>query len=347
MVKIAELWAGRLYGTNTGNLFFQFKQTENKIQGVVRFNDPIYGLAVYDIEGTFDEKLTLHGTPREVAKNVELGEVDVIAYLTPDGNLRGSWESTLGTAGTFDAFPHHVGPSEQDQSKKADIPEQIFNKTIQLGSIRIFKNDVQQIIKIIRSDFNFGRAIVTFSQRGSEATKYAEDFVSELSSLGDLRALKITIQEPEAYGINRVVVVELSENGPNEVRVSGINESWVVGKAESISKELEKYRNNLVTNYKKFGLTLNQFIFLAMLVVLPEISSITYRASFVAIVLVLLFILFKLHIKFIPNTLILLSGQKAGFLNRAWPSIISWMIAASSSIFAAWVYHLLTKTGKP
>jgi hypothetical protein len=347
MVKIAELWAGRLYGTNTGNLFFQFKQTATNIKGIIRFNDPLYGLAVYDIEGTFDEKLILHGKPKAAARNVELGEVDVIAYLTPDGNLKGSWESTLGTAGTFDAFPHHVGPSEQDQSKKAEIPEQVYNKTTQIGSIRIFNNDVQQIIKIIRSDFKVGRAVVTFSQRGSEATKYAEDFESELSSLGDLRALKITIQEPEAYGINRVVVVELSERGPNEVRVSGVNESWVVGKAESISKEIEKYRNNLVTNYKKFGLTLNQFIFLAMLVVLPEITSLAYRAAFVAIVLSLLFILFKIHIKFIPNTLILLSGQKAGFFSRAWPSILSWVIAASSSIFAAWVYHLLTNSGNP
>ena len=48
--------------------------------------------------------------------------------------------------------------------------------------------------------------------------------------LGTLRYLKLLIQEPEAYGINRLAVVELNAAGANEVRVQGVQESWLWGK---------------------------------------------------------------------------------------------------------------------
>ena len=110
MQPLNELWAGRLYGTNTGNLFIQLNQSNQHVKGVVRINDALYGLAIYDFTGTFDEKLNLHCIPRASFRGIELSEVQVIAYLTPEGNLKGTWESTVGTAGTFEAFPHNIGP---------------------------------------------------------------------------------------------------------------------------------------------------------------------------------------------------------------------------------------------
>jgi hypothetical protein len=268
---------------------------------------------------------------------MELGIVTVVASISQDGLLTGDWSSKIGTAGTFNLFPHNL----DDSQSKNDIPEQIFNKTIPIGSLRLFKEDIVNLINFMRKDFTEGRVIVTYSQRGSELTKFADDFINSSDDLNELNYFKAVVQEPEAHGINRVVVVELFVSGTSEIRVSGINESWVLGKAESISQTLKPKQNYFVTTYKKYGLNLNVLIFFSMLVFIPEIVTIENRAIFVSVVFLLLNILLFVHTKIIPNTLIYMQENKPNFFHRAWPTLLSWLVAASSSVTAAYIFMLL------
>ncbi len=339
MANLANRWAGRLYGTNTGNVFLDLTQDEQNISGRLRIMDSIFGVSVYEYTGTIDEEVVLNCTPSQVVDGVGLGEVIVRGRLTEQGSIRGEWESTIGTAGTFEIHPHDINfssPSPQDTN-----PEQIHNKTVQLGSIRLFMDDVVQLVNFIRKDFSNGRVIVTYSQRGSELTKYADDFFEQLDGVDQLNYIKLVIQEPEAHGINRVIVVELVANGNSEIRVSGINESWVLGKAESILQTLKPKQNSLVTTYRKYGLNLNGAIFIAMLIAIPDIDGWKSRAVFVISVFLLLNFLLFVHNKFIPNTAIYLEQDKPSFFKRAWPSILSWFIAVSSSVVAAIIFSIL------
>lgn len=347
MPSLANKWAGQLYGTNTGNLYIELSQEDSSIQGIVRFLDNLHGLALYKFTGSYDNKLNLNCKPLETSTAEDLGDVTIDAILTPEGNLRGTWQSTTGTAGTLVAYPHEIAGKSQDTSKSENIPEQIYNKNIKLGSVRLFSNDVKRLITFLEQDYTIGRAIVTYNVRGSQASKYASDFIRELDSLGEINYLKITIQETEAHGINKVIVLELVEQGISEVKVSGINEAWVIGKAESIAQAIKPRQNILVTTYRKYGLNLNAVILFAMLVVMPEIPDWEDRTIFGITVFILLNILLLIHGKFIPNTKIYLAQDKPSFIKRAWPSILSWVIAASSSLFAAWVLYLLTRNTTP
>ena len=341
MPKLVDKWAGRLYGTNTGNFFIELKQEGENLTGVVRIMDNLYGLSIYDLTGSYRDKLILHCVPRAAPNGQLVGEVTAEAVLTPEGNLKGTWHSTIGTAGTFDAYPHDISPDAQSDKRTQGMPEQIFNKNMPIGSIRLFSEDVKRLIAFIEQDFRIPRSIVTYTVRGSQATKYSDDLLREVETLGEIKYLKISIQEPEAYGINRVVVVEFLENGLSEVRVSGISEAWVLGKAESIAQALRPKQNNLVTTYKKYGLNINAIIFFAMLILIPEVRSWQGRTAFVLCVFLLLTILLWIHGRFIPNTIIYLTGKKPSFFARSWPTIVSWLVATSSSIFAAWVFYLL------
>lgn len=140
-------------------------------------------------------------------------------------------------------------------------------------------------------------------------------------------------------------MIELVANGVSEVRVSGINESWVLGKAESIFQILKPSQNFLVTTYRKYGLNLNIAIFFSMLIVIPDIEGWKSRALFVAVVFLLLNLLLFIHNKLIPNTAIYLEQARPGFIRRAWPSILSWVIAASSSLVAAYIFSILKSGG--
>lgn len=343
MPKLGKLWAGRVYGTNTGNLFLELDTSNGEIAGTVRLMDSAFGLTVYRVTGSFDGTLRLRGEPIEPPAGDKAGSIKATAILTPEGYLRGKWESSIGTAGTFEAYPHDVPPPDQRAAGAAQIPEQLYTSTVTLGAVRLYAKDFFELAHFIRRDFVVGRMIVTYDVRGNEVTKYLEDFQNEAPTLAELRRIKLTIQEPEAHGINKVVVVELNSLGQNEIRVQGINESWVVGKTEAIARMLRTFEKGLVTTYKKFGLTLNQIIFLTMLVLIPAIESLWQRAVFVAVVVLLLGSLFRLHSRFIPSATIYFGEQEPTFLQRSWPSLLSWLIAATASLAAAFVFYWLTR----
>ncbi|MCI0400766.1 MAG: hypothetical protein L0Z68_05640 [Gammaproteobacteria bacterium] len=342
MATLGRLWAGRVYGTNTGNLFAEFDSSAAGVRGTIRLMDAQFGLTVFNVTGSFDGTLRLTGEPTQVPTGVTAGTIEVTATLTPEGHLRGQWTSSIGTAGTFEAYPHDTPPPDQRATGAAAIPEQFFTSNISLGAIRLYAKDLWELVQLIRKDFVVGRPVVTYVIRGSEVTKYFEDFQKEAPALKELGRLKITVQEPEAHGINKVVIFELSSLGQNEIRVQGINESWVVGKAEAIARSLRPFEKGLVTTYKKFGLTLNQIIFFAMLVVIPAIESLWQRGIFVAIVIALLSFLFWLHSRFIPNAVIYLGEHEPTLLQRMWPSLLSWVSAVTASLAAAYVFYLLT-----
>ncbi len=61
--SIGKLWVGKLFGTNTGNLFIEFKETEPGIQGFVRVMDDKFGITVYEVTGAFTDRLRITSKP--------------------------------------------------------------------------------------------------------------------------------------------------------------------------------------------------------------------------------------------------------------------------------------------
>jgi hypothetical protein len=342
MPTLKRLWAGRVFGTNTGNLFLEFDSTDDdKISGTIRFMDSTFGLTVYRVAGSFDGKLLLKGEPAQTPEGADAGLLEITGVLTPEGNLRGGWRSSIGTAGTFEAYPHDVPDRRADDG--VQVPEQIYTSTRTLGALRLYANDFDKLTQFIKEDFIIGRMVVTYSVRNNEVTKYLEDFQKEVPTLGQLRRIKLSIQEPEAHGINKVVVLELNWLGQNEIRVQGINELWVVGKAEAIASILRTFERGLVTTYRKFGLTLNQAIYLAMLILIPAIASLWQRTLFVGVVVLLLAALFQLHSHFIPNATLYFGEKEPTTFQRVWPSLLSWLSAVTASLAAALVFYWLTR----
>ncbi len=344
MATLGKLWAGTIYGTNTGKFFLEMQSSDPAISGTLRLRDADLGIAVYEVEGTFDEKLKLTGKPVQGEEGMVLGELTAEAVLTPEGSLRGTWSTSIGSGGAFEAFPHDRSNTAHTLATGLAVPLQLYNKNITLGSIRLFADDVKHLLTYIRQDFTAGLPIVTFNLRGSQVTKFTDDFLRDAGTLGRLDYLKITIQEPEPTenGINRLIIVELNAFGINEIRGQSIHESWVIGKTEATAALLRRHQRTLLTTYKKFGLNLNQFVFLAMLVVIPDIDSWKDRTLFVGAIFVLLTIMLMLHARFIPNASIQLGVTNPSFLERMWPTFVSWIAAVAASLIAAWIYSLLT-----
>lgn len=343
MPQLGRLWAGRVYGTNTGNIFVEFDKIEPYVVGRLRFLDSAVGIAVYSISGTYDERLQLTGTWQQGGTAEDHGTLTIDAKLTSDGQLRGTWASSIGTGGTFELFPHDRALDNDQLQTEQSGPEQLYTRRLQLGAIKLYANDVLALLQFMTEEFTAPRPVVAYRVRGNEVAKYAADFVREFSAIGDLDYLKVTVQEPDAHGLNRLVVVELNASGTNELLVQGTRESWVVGRSEALASFLRAYQRNLVTTYKRFGLNINSIIFLAMLVAIPEITSWQDRVVFVVATILLLGLLYWVHANFIPNASVSLVEPRANAFVRAWPTILSWVVAASASLVAALVFHWITQ----
>ena len=151
MSEIGRLWAGRVFGTNTGNLFVELDQTEAGVSGTLRLLDTLYGLSIYEITGSIDgSTLEFEGEPKQVAPGVETGRFVAKATLTPQGHFRGQWQTSIGTAGTFELYPHAThqadqtrGPTVQYQSKYGQCVNQLAlfgcTQTISVNSFRRLK----------------------------------------------------------------------------------------------------------------------------------------------------------------------------------------------------------------
>jgi hypothetical protein len=339
MSRIGRLWAGRLFGTNTGNLFAEFESSDGQLSGTVRLLDDRLGPIVYSVTGNFDgNSLEFTAENIQSGEGVLVGGIGAKALLTPEGHLRGEWSSTIGTGGTFVLFPHDVSPH-----RTSIVPapvQQLHTARRSLGALRLFSEDIIELIDFLRTDFSEGRVIITYRERKTEISVFADDFANLAQRLGELRYLKLFIREPEAHGINRLAIVELNAEGTNDILVQGTQESWVVGKAEALSAHLTRYQRTLSTTFRKFGLNINGLLFVITLILLPDLS-IPRPVVFVSLMLFAAWIVVRLHSKYIPNASIYLSAMRPSWYERAWPQFLSWLIAASAAIFAAIVYGLL------
>lgn len=338
MSNIGKLWAGKLYGTNTGNLFVEFKSSEGSLAGELRFLDDRFGPVVYQLSGEFDgSTISLEGQCTSSGEAVQVGNIRGTGKLTPEGHLRGEWSSDIGTGGIFHLFPHDVNAEE---TSLGFPPEQLHTITKRIGALRLYANDVEALMRVLAQDFKQGRVVATYRALGTEVARYAPDFQRDFNRLGQIFYLRLFIQEPEIYGINRFALIELNASGINEIKVQGVQQSWVLGKAEALAVELKTRQKFLITSVQKFGLNINGLIFLLALVLLPDLP-IWRRFLLVAVVVSAGAIVQLAHKRYVPNVVIFLSSRKPRLFERLAPQAISWILALTSTLVAAIAYGIL------
>lgn len=202
MANLGKNWNGHVYGTNTGNVAVTLEGEDDALTGIIRLSDHQHGVAVYDVTGQFQAgSLTLNGTPQgEAPEGVEFGQLTVTGALTPEGRIDGEWSTTIGTGGTFQLWPHayQVRPTNPGA-----IPEQLNTSARSMGAVRLYADDVRSLIAQLVKDFSQKRAVITYNDKGIEKNIYSDEFEQILDDLPELRYLKISVQEPEMYGLNR------------------------------------------------------------------------------------------------------------------------------------------------
>ncbi|MGD9544217.1 MAG: hypothetical protein AB7F41_01740 [Methylocystis sp.] len=330
-MPLGHLWAGRVFGTNTGNLFLKLDGPDSDLVGTLHINDPHAGVAVFRVQGAFDgSRVSFSGEPQTVAEGMTLGQLKASGVLDPKGNLTGNWETTIGTAGTFMLFPHD---HNEISSAVENSPDQLHTARHDLGAILIDRDELTALAQDIQSEFSAGKVVITVTVGGVQQSRFLADF-NEISFSSDKATFaKIFVQEPMSIGGNKLVSIEFSQD-TNYAMTQAPDEAWALGKLEKLKAQLRKFERFYTTNFWKLGFGINQILLVGTIICLPSLPDTQSRAILMFGVLLLIWMINRLHSLYLPFAAIYLGKRPEGVVSRLMPSLASWIISATAGIAA-------------
>ena len=181
---IGNKWAGKLYGTNTGNLYVTLEGDDDALRGRIHLNDSVSGLVVYAVHGTFDgQGLFLQGESEMPLEGVELGKLEAKALHNSRGELEGEWAASIGSAGTFVLFPHDRVSEQEEEGDTRQ--EQLHTARHNFGAVAVDRQQITALAEEVQSDFKQTQVVVTVLA-GTEKSRFLGDF--KYASFKDERA---------------------------------------------------------------------------------------------------------------------------------------------------------------
>jgi len=331
-------WAGNAYGTNIGNLYLEYNKEEDKIDGILRFNDSSSGMVVFDVFGVFDgSSLSLESREAIEVGGSSIPKLKIVGNIDGNGMMRGRWETAAGNAGTFILHPHSETIGDIQTSK---LDEHAYSIRHEFGAVEISKDDILNLANEVHRQLPNSRPVITVSII-SESFMYTEAFETTVFPHSKARVIRIFGQQPDLFGTSRTITLEF---GPviNLVQTQGADEAWVLGTLERLKIRIRPFESSYATNFRKIGAGINQYgigmqqvLLLVALIYAPSLSDFSTRLIFIAGVLLIIGLIIYLHRQFLPHAIIYLTERPVGFLSRVLPSVLSWTIAATASLAAA------------
>jgi hypothetical protein len=117
------------------------------------------------------------------------------------------------------------------------------------------------------------------------------------------------------------------------VYVSGYDRIWVEGKAKQIEVVLMDYQNRMIGFWRKYGINANAIVFLALVGILPSVSSIVDRLKVIVVTFILLVVLKQSWTRAV-NTRVFLHEKLVPFHIRYAEYIVTLIAAFISAIVA-------------
>ena len=328
-MALSNLWAGRIHGTNTGNIFVKLEGEDPNLTGALHLSDPLYGLAVYSIKANFDGcRLFLEGSPKNKEEYPNLGNLEAQGYLKGHGEIEGEWATDIGSAGTFLMFPH----GEEEILEEHSGPEQLHTVRHPFGAIAINRGKIITIAKMIQKEFGHAPVVIT-TVADTEQTKLLRDFEKVAPHRSRVSILKIFCQEKDRNGLNRIAQVEFGPN-TNYAMVQGGDEAWALGVLEKLKREISSLERTYTTHFRRFGVGINQFLLVLAIIFLPGLEGLFDRSVLMGGVILIIFSVNWFHDRYLPFAVIYIDERPQTLISRIAPNALSWFVAATASLAA-------------
>jgi hypothetical protein len=331
-MAIGRLWTGKAHGTNMGNLFVKLEGEDDALTGRLHFNDHGLGPVVYAVRGKFaGSHLALAGNAETQTENAVFGDLAATATLTASGELRGEWNTSIGSAGIFVLFPDDQGRAVGPAADR--LPDQLHTARDAFGAVEIDHGGIILLADELQRNFKNAQVAVTFID-GTEQTRFLQGFKALSLNAERSSVIKLFVQEPEGSGVSRVAQIEFGQQ-INFVMIQGGDETWVLGTIEKLKRNIRPFERVYTTNFKRLGFGINEILLLAGIIYLPSLSNLRDRIVFMVGVILITLGVKWFHNRFLPLSAIYLRQKPKGLFARFAPSASSWIIAVTAGLAAS------------
>lgn len=342
-MKLGKLWAGRVSGTNVGNVFLKIDGEPNQLKGTISLNEPNVGIATYDVAGSFiGNTLALNGSPSNSIEGYEFGDLSASLELNDSGELVGEWTTSIGSTGAVTLWPQN-----QDVKKKSEsnlIPA-FHSASHDFKPLVIDRSAIQNLGNSLKIDFPRSDVIVTVVNE-TEKRFFLEDFDDIRFQFEKAKNIILFIQEVEQNGITKSVRLNLGQSF-NNLAVQGSNEAWVSGKLNVLRAEIKQYEKSFFGRIRRFGFGLNQALVLGGIIFLPSFNTWVERTVLMLGILATVWALNATSQKWLINATIYMDDQPIGWFRKYLPTVLSWVFGIISAVIVIALGNLLAKFGVP
>lgn len=326
-MTIHRQWTGNAFGTNLGNVALELQGEDAALCGVLRMNEAGVGIVVYEIHGHFESPtLTLTGVTTTQIDGVVFGELSITGEMNAKGELRGKWETTLGSGGYFCLFPNLQSEVPSDSLRKG----QLHTARHSFSAIMINRDEITQLAQSIARTFP---QVIVSVVIGTDRAFELEDFKVQTFSSARAESIRIYAQKPDQFGFNQIVAIEFGPN-INIAMTQGPDEAWVLGQLETFKRELKRYQRFGFTSFKRFGVNFASIAALAAVSFLPSLDAFLERLLFCCAVALIFGGVNWASSRLLPHAVIDLQERKRSALARFWPEALTWLMAIVGSVIA-------------
>lgn len=270
--SILGKWVGETFGTHHCRVFAEGLNRDDKVFLELRLAPSAVGVSIFSGQvGTADipigsqSQIILH----EVYENqITTFQITLTLQAISEDVLEGDWQVTDGAKGIVRLSRHKTATHQQTQPE----PVEIIAKEYQFGNLRIYKNDIEEIIKIMEQlSTTDGHVFVTEEVDGVKKTTFAKTYLAKEKKVGELQSLTIAASLM-TNGFNNSLVLNLEKEGNSTLSVQSPNLLWFYSTPMAVKELLEKRSSKIIELYKKHGLNINFLVFLTLLVWMPSLE---------------------------------------------------------------------------
>lgn len=342
-MKLGKLWAGRVSGTNVGNVFLKIDGEPDELKGIISLNEQGVGIATYDVRGFATESvLMLTGQPSNTIEGYELGKLSARVELNDRGELVGEWNTSIGSTGAVTLWPQNQ--VAQRRSENSLVPS-FHSVSHGFKPVVIDKTAIQNLGNRLKIDFPRSDVVVTVVKE-TEKRFYLEDFDDMRFQFEKANNIILFVQEVEQNGATKSVRLDLGQSY-NSLTVQGSNEAWVSGKLNVLRDEMRQHEKSFFGGVRKFGFSLNQALVLCGITFLPSLNTWVERTVFMVGILATVLALKSSSQKWLLNASIYMDEKPIGWFRKYRPSVMSWVFGIVGAIIVIAIGNLLSNFGVP
>ena len=244
-------WIGDVRGTQIGNAFLD-ENEGGRGELRVALNNGAVSVWTTLREGA---QLQLNAATDE---NISVTGIIDVDFQSESG-FSGTWQLSDGNKGVVNFV---TAPSAQNPPTQ--LPEQhaqLWNKTIPLGAITLYRADLERLIAEIESHIPQPlQTSIRATENGQVIAMPAKQYLARKEFVDQVNDIALLTEEVVSQGLKKQISVIMNNDGSSNVVAVSPDELWTSAVCSRVEGFLNQFGDRFSSLFRKYGLNVNSVV---------------------------------------------------------------------------------------